>query len=267
VTGPITILINAVTYVVSAVLLMSIRHVEAAPPKVEDREPVLDEIRHGLRLVRHDRTLRAFAIAQMLLAAQWGVFGAVFFLFALGDLGLSPALVGIVAAVGGGSSFIGAIVATRSTRRWGVGPVAIGGALLAALGNLFIPLAPAGLPVIALLCLLAQQLIADSAETIYDVTEVSVRQTFVLDRELGRVASTFRVLAVAAQLVVTIAAGALAEVIGLRATAFLAPFGGVAAAAVLWWSPVRILRDLPAADDRTAAEIAADVERDQQAGA
>jgi MFS family permease len=267
VTGPITILINAVTYVVSAVLLMSIRHVEAAPPKVEDREPVLDEIRHGLRLVRHDRTLRAFAIAQMLLAAQWGVFGAVFFLFALEDLGLGPAIVGIVAAVGGGSSFIGAIVATRSTRRWGVGPVAIGGALLAALGNLFIPLAPAGLPVIALLCLLAQQLIADSAETIYDVTEVSVRQTFVLDRELGRVASTFRVLAVAAQLVVTIAAGALAEVIGLRATAFLAPFGGVAAAAVLWWSPVRILRDLPAADDRTAAEIAADVERDQPAGA
>ena len=31
-------------------------------------------------------TLRAFAIAQMLLAAQWGVFGATFFLFALEKL-------------------------------------------------------------------------------------------------------------------------------------------------------------------------------------
>ena len=267
VTGPITILINAVTYVVSAVLLMSIRHVEAAPPKVEDREPVLDEIRHGLRLVRNDRTLRAFAIAQMLLAAQWGVFGAVFFLFALEDLGLSPALVGIVAAVGGGSSFIGAVVATRSTRRWGVGPVAIAGALLAALGNLFIPLAPAGLPVIALLCLLAQQLIADSAETVYDVTEVSVRQTFVRDRELGRVASTFRVLAVAAQLLATIGAGLLAEVVGLRATAFLAPLGGVIAAAVLWWSPVRVLRELPAAVDQPTASPVAGPRRDQPPGA
>jgi MFS family permease len=265
--GPIAILVNAVTYVLSAVLLMSIRHEEAPPPPAADREPVLDEIRHGLRLVRHDRTLRAFAIAQMLLAAQWGVFGAVFFLFALEDLGLSPAIVGLVAAVGGGSSFIGAVVATRSTKRWGVGPVAIAGALLAALGNLFIPLAPPGLPVIALLCLLAQQLIADSAETVYDVTEVSVRQTFVRDRELGRVASTFRVLAVAAQLVVTIGAGLLAEVIGLRATAFLAPIGGVVAAAVLWWSPVRILRDLPAADDRTAAEVVRDSERDQPVGA
>jgi len=264
--GPIAILVNSLTYVVSAALLLSIRLEEAPPPAAADREPVLDEIRHGLRLVRHDRTLRAFAIAQMLLAAQWGVFGAVFFLFALEDLGLSPAIVGLVAAVGGGSSFIGAVVATRSTKRWGVGPVAIAGALLAALGNLFIPLAPPGLPVIALLCLLAQQLIADSAETVYDVTEVSVRQTFVQDRELGRVASTFRVLAVAAQLVVTIAAGLLAEVIGLRATAFLAPIGGVVAAAVLWWSPVRTLRDLPAADERTAAEIVADAERDQPVG-
>jgi MFS family permease len=264
--GPIAILVNAVTYVVSAVLLMSIRHEEAPPPPAADREPVLDEIRHGLRLVRDDRTLRAFAIAQMLLAAQWGVFGAVFFLFALEDLGLSPAIVGLVAAVGGASSFIGAVVATRSTKRWGVGPVAIAGALLAALGNLFIPLAPPGLPVIALLCLLAQQLIADSAETVYDVTEVSVRQTFVRDRELGRVASTFRVLAVGAQLVVTIGAGLLAEVIGLRATAFLAPLGGVAAAAVLWWSPVRVLRDLPAADERTAAEAAVDAERDRPLG-
>jgi predicted MFS family arabinose efflux permease len=265
-TGPITIFINAVTYVVSAVLLMSIRREEADPPAAADREPVLDEIRHGLGLVRHDPTLRAFAIAQMLLAAGWGIFGATFFLFALNDLGLSPAAVGIVAAVGGGSSFIGAVVAARSTRRWGVGRVAIAGTLLSALGMLFIPLAPAGMPVIALLCLLAQQLVADSAETVYDITEVSVRQTFVRDRELGRVASTFRVLAVAAQLAATIGGGLLAEVVGLRATAFLAPLGGVVAAGVLWWSPVRILRELPAADQRTAAEVVVDSERDRPVG-
>lgn len=268
VTGPGAILINAVTYVFSAFVLMTIRVEEAPPPSVEDREPVLDEIRHGLRLVRHDPTLRAFAIAQMLLAAQWGVFGATFFLFALQDLGLGPALVGGVAAVGGVSSFVGAIVATRSTRRWGVGPVAIASSLMIAIGFLFIPLAPAGLPVIALLFLVAQQLISDPAETVYDVTEVSVRQTFVRDRELGRVASTFRVLAVAAQLVATIAAGALAEVIGLRATAFLAPIGGVVAAAVLWASPVRTLRDLPPPpDDRTAAQVVAESERDRPVGA
>ena len=59
----------------------------------------------------------------------------------------------LIAGVGGASSFIGAVVATRATRRWGVGPVAIGAMLLAALGNLFIPLAPAGLPLVAIACL------------------------------------------------------------------------------------------------------------------
>ena len=180
---------------------------------------------------------------------------------------MSAALVGIVAGVGGASSFIGAVLATRSTRRWGVGPVAIAAMLLAALGNLFIPLAPAGLPLIALACLIAQQLIADSAVTVYDITEVSVRQTLVRDRELGRVTATFSVLGVAAQLVATIAAGLLAEAIGLRATSFLAPLGGLLAAAVLYWSPVRTLRDLPEMDRRSPAEVVAEVERDQPVGA
>ncbi len=266
-TGPITILINAVTYLVSAVLLLTVRHVEAPPPPREDREPVLDEIRQGLRLVRHNPVLRAFAGAQMLMSMLWGIFGATWFLFAIDELGVGPALVGIVAGVGGASSFIGAIVATRSTRRWGIGPVAIAAMLLAALGNLFIPLAPAGLPLIAVACLVAQQLIADSAITVYDVTETSVRQALVADRELGRVASTFQVLSAGAQLVATIGAGLLAEAIGLRATSLLAPLGGVLAGAILYWSPVRNLIELPVTDHRSAAQIALDAERDQPVGA
>jgi predicted MFS family arabinose efflux permease len=265
--GPITILIDAITYIVSAVLLLSIRRPEPPPPPAEDREPVLDEIRHGLRLVRHDPVLRAFAIAQMLLSALWGVFGAVFFVLALDDLGVSPAAVGVIAGVGGASSFIGAVVANRSTRRWGIGPVAVAAMLLAALGNLLVPLAPAGLPILAMACLVGQQLIADSAITVYDVTQVSIRQALVDDRELGRVTATFDVSSGAAQLAATIAAGLLAEAIGVRATAFLAPLGGLLAAAVLWWSPVRRLRDLPAMDTRTPAQVVVDVEGDQPVGA
>src|SRR4029078_12711189 len=48
-TGPVTILIDAVTYVVSAVLLLTIRREEPPPPLPEDRQPVLTEIRIGTR--------------------------------------------------------------------------------------------------------------------------------------------------------------------------------------------------------------------------
>jgi MFS family permease len=272
-TAPIAIAIDAITFLVSAVLLATIRTPEPPPPPVEDREPVVSEIRDGLRLVIHDPILRAFAGAQMALAALWGIFGATWFLFVLEDLQLGPAVLGVIAGIGGFSSFIGAIVATRATRRFGIGPVAIVAMLLSAVGNAFIPLAPAGLPLVAIGCLVMQQLVADSAVTVYDITEVTVRQTLVRDRALGRVASTFRVAAMTSQLIATLAAGVLAEVIGLRATSWLAPLGGVVAALILWASPVRTLIALPTTvegqpvPEPDPLAVAAAVEWDQPPGA
>lgn len=267
--APFVLVLDALTFLVSAALLRSIRADETPPPR-EDREPVLAEIREGLRLVRHDPLLRAFAGAQMSLAALWGIFGATWFLFVLEELQLGPEALGVIAAVGGASSFIGAVVATRATRRWGIGPVSIAAMLLSAVGNAFIPLAPAGLPLIAIGCLVMQQLIADSAVTVYDITEVSVRQSVVSDRALGRVTSTFHVAAVIAQLAATLAAGVLAETIGLRATAWLAPLGGLLGAAILWRSPVRHLRTLPGRREIPPVDPVAAVasaERDQPPGA
>ena len=266
-TGPITILIDVATYLISAVLLFSVRTPEPPPPPRADREPVLDEIREGIRLVRHDHLLRPFLGAQMLMSTLWGIFGATWFLFALEELEVSPAMIGVVAGLGGASSFFGAVLATRVTKRWGIGPVAVGALLVAALGNLFIPLAPAGAPLLAVLFLSGQQLLGDSAITVYDVTETSVKQARVADRELGRVSSIFHVGSAAAQFSAALGAGLLAEAIGLRATAFLAPIGALLAAAVLYWSPVRTLRDLPRMDARTPAQVVVDVERDQSVGA
>jgi predicted MFS family arabinose efflux permease len=228
---------------------------------------VVHEIREGIGLVRRDELLRPFLGAQMLMSTLWGIFGATWFLFAIEELDMSPALIGVIAGLGGASSFVGAIVAVRATKRWGVGPVAIGAMLLAALGNLFIPLAPAGMPLLAVLCLSGQQLLGDSAVTAYDVTETSVKQARVADRELGRVSSIFHVGSAGAQLAAALGAGLLAEVIGLRATAFLAPLGALLAAAILYWSPVRYLRDLPVMDGRSPAQVAYEVERDQPVGA
>ncbi len=245
-TAPIAMLVDAVSFAVSALLLLSIRRPESEPPAREQRAAVLSEIRAGLSITFRDPTLRAFALAQMAQSALWGVLGAVWLLFATRELALGPAAIGLVAAVGGIASFGGAVLAERSTARWGVGPVAIVAMLLAFGGNMLIPLAPAGAPLLAVAFLVTQQLVGDSAITLYDVTETSVRQSFVHDRALGRVASSFRVAAVLAQLVATIAGGVLAEAVGLRAALFVAPAGALLAAAALWFSPARSLRSLPA---------------------
>jgi len=243
-TAPIAILVDALSFVVSAVLLGGIRRPEAPPPAVEDREPVIHEIAVGLRLVVHDPVLRGLVGGAMGLAAMWGIFGATWLLFVTEELHLEPAVIGVIAALGGLGSLFGALVAERLTRRHGVGRVVIAAMFVAALGNLLIPLAPASLPLIAIACLLGQQLIGDTAVTVFDVTEVSIRQARVADHQLGRVNATVRVAMVLAQLAATLAGGLLAEAIGLRGAAFLAPIGALLGAAALYASPVRRLRQV-----------------------
>ncbi len=242
ISGPMTIAIDALTYVVSAALLGTIRAHEPPPPAKHERSPVLREIATGLRLVARHPIVRANTLASMALAGLWGVFGATWYLFALDDLGLGPAAIGIIAAMGGIGSLVGALVSGRVTRRFGLGRAMVLSLLVVAIGYVFLPLAPSGAPLIAAGFLIAQQLLGDSAITVFDIAEVSLQQTVVDDRELGRVTATFNVAIHVAQLVFTLGGGALALVIGLRATVFLTPIGAVLAAVLIWLSPIARLR-------------------------
>jgi MFS family permease len=260
--GPLTILINTVSYLVSAVLLFSVRKPEPPPPPREDREPVLDEIRHGLRVVRREPILRAFVVASMVLAAMHGINTAVWFVFALTELGLDAASMGIVAGIGGVASFVGAVLAQRTVARFGIGWMTIVGVAVVGVGYALVPLAPVGLPLLAIACLAGQQILTDLAETIFSVGEVSVRQAIVPDRELGRVASTFRVSIVGAQLIATLAAGVLATIIGVRLTATITPILAIVGCLILLRSPVRSIGVLTGLDRRAPREVVADVQPD-----
>jgi MFS family permease len=150
----------------------------------------------------------------------------------------------VIAALGGFGSLVGSLFVRRATDRFGVGRVAVLSAVVASLATALIPLAPAGLPVVAVACLLGQQLVGDLAVTMFDVTEVSVRQARVADRSLGRVNATVHVASVLAQLTATIAAGLIAEAVGLRWATVLAPIGALLGAVAVWFSPVRTLRSV-----------------------
>jgi MFS family permease len=237
-TAPIAIAVDACSFIVSAVFLGGIRRPEPPPPPAADREPIGAEIREGMRIVARDPVLRGLLWGTLGLSAMWGVFGSTWLLFATGELGLDAAVIGVVAALGGFGSLVGALFAERAAGRFGLGRLVVASLLVAALGNLLIPLAPAGMPLVAIAFLVGQQLIGDTAVTIYDVTEISMRQARVEDRHLGRVNATVRVVMVLATLVGTVAGGLLAEAIGLRAAAFLGPLFALAGAIGLYRSPV-----------------------------
>lgn len=241
--APIAIAVDAVSFVVSAVLLGAIRRPEPPAKPVENREPVLREIRDGLRIVARSPILRALALSHGGTHILWGVFGTAYLLFATKELDLDAAAIGIIAGVGGLGSLAGSVVATALTRRFGIGRTILLGMVLFGLGNLLIPLAPSHAAAVGAAFLIAQQLIGDSGGTVYEVVETSLVQSSVDNRVIGRVNASFFTFTTLMTLAGVVLGGVIAELYGLRAAFWFGLVGAVASIVVIWFSPVRQIRD------------------------
>jgi MFS family permease len=244
-TAPIAIAVDAVSFVVSAVLLGTIRRKEPPPKPIATREPVLREIRDGLRIVGSSPTLRALALAHGGTHILWGVFGTSYLIYATRELGLGPAAIGVIAGLGGLGSLAGSLAAPWVARRLGVGRGILLGMVGFTIGNALIPLAPSGALLLGAAFLIGQQLIGDSAATVYEILEVSLVQSSVGNRVLGRVNATINTFTTLLTLVGVVGGGVIAELYGLRAAFVTGLMGAVVAILIIWFSPVRHLRDAP----------------------
>lgn len=247
-TAPIAIAVDALSFVGSAIVLMTIRHPEPARPMRADREPVLREIREGIDVVAHSPILRPLAIAHAADHLLWGVFGATYLLFAVNEIGLQPAAIGVITAIGGLGSLVGAAMASRVIARLGAGRAMIFGLAGAALGSALIPLAPTGAVLLGGAILVAQQIIGDASGTIYEVVESSVTQTIVHDRVLGRVKATVSVITTVTALAGSLLGGVIGAAFGLRAALIVGIAGAVIAVIVVWRSPAGRLKRIEDAE-------------------
>jgi MFS family permease len=116
--------------------------------------------------------------------------------------------------------------------------------LVAAIGQAFVPLATAA-NAIGVLFLIGQQIVADSAQTVYDINQVSLRQAIAPPHVLGRVNASVRVTEFGAVLLGTVIAGYIGETVGLRETLWLGVALSFLAAVALALSPVRAVRRIP----------------------
>jgi len=246
--APIAIAVDAVSFVVSALLLSRIRTEEAPPKPAHDREPVLREIREGIRITAGSPVLRALALAHGGTHIAWGVFGTGYLLYATRELDLDPAAIGVIAAIGGLGSLAGSVVAPRAVRRFGVGRTILGGMVLFAVGDVLIPLAPSHAALLGATFLIAQQLIGDSGGTVYEIVETSLVQSSVDNRIIGRVNASFFTFTTLMTLAGVVIGGVVGEYLGLRIAFGIAVLGAVLSIAVIWFSPVRHIRDTTIAD-------------------
>lgn len=88
-----------------------------------------------------------------------------------------------------------------------------------------------------------RQLFTDPAWTLHHINELTLRQSLVEGKVLGRVNGSVTFLEIGADLLGMLLGGLLGEWIGARYTLMIGAMGGLVAALWLWSSPVRKLND------------------------
>ena len=164
-------------------------------------------------------------------------------LFVVNSLGFKPGVLGVIFAVGGASSLFGALAARRTADALGTGMAIAAGLAINGVALMLLPIAH-GDGYVSVALLVAQQLVGDSAMTIYFINSVSLIQAITPRPMLGRVNASLRFLGLASVLAGQLVAGVAGGVIGLRATIAIGAAGLWVTAAILALSVVGSVGDI-----------------------
>jgi MFS family permease len=192
VSAPFAILVDAVSFAVSAISLLLIRSPEPPRPPRTSTTRIRQEIVEGLLLVRRHRVLFPIAMRSVIAHVAGSFYGVLYTIFLIEELHLGPFLLGVVISAGGVGSLIGSLFASRVIAAIGLGPALIWTAAGAALLGVLTPLAQGPL-LVATLMVFIPQLVGDGLQTIESVAETSLIQGLSPDRILGRVNATLEV--------------------------------------------------------------------------
>jgi len=244
-TAPYAILVDAVSFLASALLLIAIRRREPAPAPTAHPN-LRRELREGLRYLLGHRYWRAIA-ATTGSSNFFNTLGfSIVLVYAVRRLHLSPELIGLVLTLGSLGGLAAALVVGPVSRRLGVGPTIAGSAVLFGPPLLFVPLAPPSFPVPFLVAGVA---LSSFGAVAYNVAGLSLMQTLTPERLLGRLNASRRFLVWGTIPLGSLAGGALASQIGLRPTLFVGAIGASLCFLPVALSPLRSLREMPSEEE------------------
>jgi MFS family permease len=246
-TAPYAILVDAVSFVLSALFLSRIRKPEPEAERSEEARPRLrTEIREGLRFVVRHPLLRPILIYVAVSNIFVSLLFAIFLVYAVRELQLSAQTIGLIFSLGNVGSLLGALTATRVARLFGIGPSLIGTATVGGFGLLLIPLAQGGLviPFLVIANLLWGFYVLN-----YYVNAISLIQAITPDRLLGRTNASRRFVVQGVIPLGALLGGVLGSTIGLRPTLAIGAIGASVAVVPLFLSPLRTVRETVDADE------------------
>jgi Na+/melibiose symporter-like transporter len=241
ITAPFAILIDAVSFLASAIAIATISTPEPVPSRHRGARALVGEIAAGGRAIWSDGRLRALAVVALVGGFFPSLWNTLYMLLVVDALGLKPAGLGMIFAVGGVSALLGALAAQRASDWLGTGRAMVLGLAVGGFAMVLPALARgAGESSVALL--VAHQLIGDGALTIYFINSVTLVQTVTPPAILGRVNASLRFLNHSSILIGLLVGGVAGQLVGLRPTMLVGAAGVWLAAGLLAASPIRNCR-------------------------
>jgi MFS family permease len=255
--APFAILVDALSFVASAFFIFLIRRPE--PPVVREVDDagkpsgsLVQEVREGLAFVLGNSSLRALAAASATFNLASYITFSIYILYAVNELHLAAATIGIVFAIGNVGALIGAVLANRLASWMGVGPAIIGSIFMGSFVGILVAIAPPGDAAIPFL--VGSGMAGGVGRMVYNINQTSYRQAICPPRMLGRMTATVRFLVWGTIPIGSIISGTLGSAVGLHDTIWVGSILFLFTAIFPLLSPVRALRVVPAqVEDEEAA--------------
>ena len=239
VSAPVTLVVDAISFVVSAAFLGRISPAEPATEEAAKGHMVA-----GLRFLFGSPIVRSALGATATINFFNFVFSALFILYVTRSLEVSPGTLGLVLGAGAVGGVIGSLVTGGISRRIGIGPAFAAGCVIFPAPLLLVPLAQGPKPLILALLFIAE-FGSGLGVMMLDISVGAIFAAVIPDRLRARVSGAYLVVNYGVRPLGALTGGALGSTIGLRPALWIATAGALAGVLWLLPSPVLRLRELP----------------------
>jgi len=265
-TAPFAVVVDAVSYLASALFVFTIRGSEPPIPpadgprgsRAERLRGFGREIREGIAYVVGHPYLRMIAASTSSSNLFSNVMFGIYFVYVVRVLGLDAVRIGLIGSLGSLGAVAGALTANRIAARIGVGRATVGSIALGGPAGLLVAIAPQGAAEPFLVAALA---LFGFSGLVYNINQVSFRQAITPERMQGRMNATMRFLVWGTIPIGSLIGGVLATVFGLATTIWISAILGFLPFLFIFFSPMRSLRTMPTSPEdwaeRTGGEALA----------
>lgn len=249
--APVLMIIDAGSYLVSAVTLTRFRDNETPKPK-EERRPLQEEIREGVRFVWTQPLLRSISFC----TASTNFFSTILFtllpLFLLRDLDLSASVYGTMMSISAVGGLVGATSTAKLIKAFGEGPVIVGSAVVGGFSFLMLPFATLVEPWLAVAIVAVSGFITSFTVLSYNITQVTARQRLCPPELLGRMNASIRFFIWGVMPIAALVSGFIGDWQGILPVMWLGAIGVLLSSGFVVFSPLRNLRELPSHPERNS---------------